>query len=157
MSVEALEVLRVGWSRNSGGKSISNPRLTSTARGYHSKWLYWGPSVSSGSSTWVHGSPGFSTWPAVPVPEWSTNDQAKGLWWKRRQYWHGEGGGGGGGGGINSSRYSGHSFQIEAATTAAQVGMGDATIKAMGRWSLSRLCPEHLAGIPWRLVDRNAD
>ena len=69
----------------------------------------------------------------------------------------GTGRGGGGGGGINSSRYSGHSFQIEAATTAAQVGMGDATIKAMGRWSLSRLCPEHLAGIPWRLVDRNAD
>ena len=33
--------------------------------------------MSSGSNAWVYGGPGFSPWPAVPVPEWSTNDQAK--------------------------------------------------------------------------------
>ena len=40
--------------------------------------------------------------------------------------------------GIDRSKYSGHSFRIGAATTAAQAGIGGATIKAMGKWSL---CP----------------
>ena len=59
--------------------------------------------------------------------------------------------------GIDSSRYSGHSFRIGAATTAAQVGIGDATIKAMGRWSLSRLCPTVKRALSRASVDRNAD
>ena len=65
--------------------------------------------------------------------------------------------------GIDSSRYSGHSFRIGAATTAAQAGIGDATIKAMGRWRSGAYqgyvqpSREHLAGIAKRLVDRNAE
>ena len=61
--------------------------------------------------------------------------------------------------GIDSSRYSGHSF-LRAATTAAQAGIDDATIKAMGRWSSGAYqgyvqpSREHLAK---RLVDRKAD
>ena len=36
--------------------------------------------------------------------------------------------------GVDSSPYSGHSFRIGATTTAARVGMEDATIKMLGRW-----------------------
>ena len=36
--------------------------------------------------------------------------------------------------GIDSAPYSGHSFRIGAATTAAKKGVGDATIKMLGRW-----------------------
>ena len=36
--------------------------------------------------------------------------------------------------GVNSSCYSGHSFQKGAATTAAEQGIGDATIMRLGRW-----------------------
>ena len=36
--------------------------------------------------------------------------------------------------GVDSSHYSGHSFRSGAATTAAQQGIGDATIKLLGRW-----------------------
>ena len=39
--------------------------------------------------------------------------------------------------GINSAPYSGHSFRIGAATTAAQKGVEDATIKMLGRWKSS--------------------
>ena len=36
--------------------------------------------------------------------------------------------------GIDCSKYSGHSFQIKAATTAAALGIRDLLIKTMGRW-----------------------
>ena len=55
--------------------------------------------------------------------------------------------------GWDSSGYSGHSFRIGAATTAAQEGIGDAIIQRLGRWSSGAyrgyIQPprEHLAGI----------
>ena len=36
--------------------------------------------------------------------------------------------------GIDCTPYSGHSFRSGAATTAARQGIGDATIKTLGRW-----------------------
>ena len=39
--------------------------------------------------------------------------------------------------GVDCRGYSGHSFRSGAATTAAQQGIGDATIKMMGRWKSS--------------------
>ena len=39
--------------------------------------------------------------------------------------------------GVNCTAYSGHSFRSGAATTAARQGIGDATIKMLGRWKSS--------------------
>ena len=36
--------------------------------------------------------------------------------------------------GVNADNYAGHSFRSGAATTAAKQGLGDATIKMLGRW-----------------------
>ena len=49
--------------------------------------------------------------------------------------------------GINSKHYAGHSFRAGAATTAAQRGVPEATIKALGRWESAAYltyisCPE---------------
>ena len=39
--------------------------------------------------------------------------------------------------GLNYDDYSGHSVRIGAATTAAQKGISDSTIKMLGRWKSS--------------------
>ena len=36
--------------------------------------------------------------------------------------------------GVNTLLYSGHSFRVGAATTAARAGLSEATIKMLGRW-----------------------
>ena len=61
--------------------------------------------------------------------------------------------------GVDNSQYSGHSFRVGAATTAAQQGLSDATIKMLGRWESSayeryiRTPRESLAAISRRLAD----
>lgn len=42
--------------------------------------------------------------------------------------------------GIEASHYSGHSFRIGAATTAAANGISDATIQTLGRWKSDSYC-----------------
>lgn len=55
--------------------------------------------------------------------------------------------------GVDNSCYSGHSFRSGAATTAAEQGIGDATIKLLGRWKSSayqvyiKTPRDHLAGV----------
>ena len=36
--------------------------------------------------------------------------------------------------GVNTSGYSGHSFRIGEATTAARAGLGDSLMQVLGRW-----------------------
>ena len=60
--------------------------------------------------------------------------------------------------GIDPTPYSGHSFRSGAATTAARQGIGDATIKMLGRWKSSayqlyiKTPRQHLAKISGTLV-----
>ena len=60
--------------------------------------------------------------------------------------------------GVDPTCFSGHSFRIGAVTTAAQVGVEDATIKMLGRWESSayqryiRTPRDHLASLSSRLA-----
>ena len=55
--------------------------------------------------------------------------------------------------GVDPTKYAGHSFQIGAATTAAERGIQDSTIKILGRWKSDaylryiKIPTEHLAQI----------
>ena len=61
--------------------------------------------------------------------------------------------------GLDCSQYAGHSLRIGAATTAAQKGIKDSTIKMLGRWQSSayllyiRTPRDQLAGVSATLVD----
>ena len=63
--------------------------------------------------------------------------------------------------GFDSSLYSGHSFRIGAATTAAANGVEDSTIQTLGRWKSSaylsyvRIPPENLAALSRSLCENN--
>ena len=60
--------------------------------------------------------------------------------------------------GIEASRYSGHSFRIGAATSAAACGLADSTIQTLGRWSSDsfkryiRIPPQDLATMSKSLI-----
>ena len=60
--------------------------------------------------------------------------------------------------GLPQDQYAGHSFRIGAAIMAAQVGLEDSTIKALGRWPSSaflqyiRTPKEQLAALSARLA-----
>jgi hypothetical protein len=60
--------------------------------------------------------------------------------------------------GVDTAHYSGHSFRVGAATTAARAGLSQATIKMLGRWESSayeryiRTPRESLAAISRQLI-----
>ena len=54
--------------------------------------------------------------------------------------------------GLDCSQYAGHSFRIRAATTAAQKGIKDSTIKMLGRWQSSAYLLWVLLGESWVCV-----
>ena len=64
--------------------------------------------------------------------------------------------------GVQSARYSGYSFRIGAATTAAQAGLEDSMVKILGRWESSayqryiRTPRDTLAAISVRLASQSS-
>ena len=60
--------------------------------------------------------------------------------------------------GLDVSRFNSHSFRIEAATTAVQVGVRDSVIQSLGHWKSStfmtyvRTSPQQLTAISCCLV-----
>ena len=81
--------------------------------------------MPSGSSTGLHGTKGQRARTVFHLPRWQPHDQGKA---------GSRGETGTHQGWVDSRQYSGHSFRSGAATTAAQQGVEDATIKMLGRW-----------------------
>lgn len=50
--------------------------------------------------------------------------------------------------GVNTAHYSGQSFRVGAATTAARAGLSEATIKMLGRWESSASAHQERASPP---------
>ena len=107
--------------------------------------------MSRSSSTGVHGSTRVPPRPTVPGQRGPPYDKGTVRWGGETALSRT---------GLDSTGYSGHSFRIGAATTAAHVGVGDATIKALGRWKSGAYQGyiqnprEQLAGITRKLLDR---
>ena len=56
--------------------------------------------------------------------------------------------------GLDPTKYAGHSFRIEAATSAASKGINDSTIKLLGRWESEHIS---VSQSPLNLINNNSN
>ena len=97
-------------------------------------------------SSGVSGCPWQCTWPLIPFRGWFTTDEEQTTFRSALTQ-----------AGIDSSLYSGHSFRIGAASTAAANGVVDSLIQTLGRWKSSaylayiKIPSENLSAISRRI------